>query len=68
MSDNTQDPITTEIIRALDDLHSEFQKASKTNNEKYDGAAKTTERSTRLIEVYSIAVERLVDSYVRTFI
>jgi hypothetical protein len=51
-----------EITRALDDLHSEFKRASEFIGQKYAGSYKAAEQSDRLIDTYSKAVERVVAS------
>lgn len=51
-----------EIVRALDDLHAQFEQTSKIIAEKYSGGTVAVDRGTRLIETYSTAVERVIRS------
>lgn len=49
----------TALIRALDDLHEEFVKASKQHDREHAGSWQTAIERRKLIETYAIATARI---------
>jgi len=51
------------VIRALDDLHSELEKASKSLDREYSGPTKGADQRIHLIREYSQGVARIIDTF-----
>ena len=51
------------VLRALDDIHTEVEKASKSLDREYSGPTKGADQRIQLIREYSQAVARIISSY-----